>query len=253
MASNLTYLVTGANRGLGKGFVASLLKRPSVNVVAAARDPATAGVALNDLRKGENSKLIIVKLDSKVDTDPFEAALRLQKDFGISSVDVVIANAGVYYAANRTLDNDLAAFRDHFNINTTGVVALLQGLAPLLRASKTGNPKFIALSSVLGSHSAQEGLADLTIGPYGASKAALNWIIQKVHFEEPWLTTFVVNPGYVMTDMFISSTAELSLDPAAMDTIPVEVSVEGILLRIDSAMRDIGGTFQNYDGTALSW
>ncbi|RSL98201.1 hypothetical protein CDV31_012686 [Fusarium ambrosium] len=189
MASNLTYFITGANRGLGKGFITNLLKRPNVNVIAAARDPAAAG------------------------------------EFGITSIDVVIANAGVYYAAKRTLDNDLSAFRDHFNINTTGVVALLQGLAPLLKASKTGNPRFIALSSTLGSHSAQKGLAGLTIGPYGASKAALNWIIQKVHYEEPWLTTFVVNPGYVMTDMFVSSTAELSLDPAAMDTIPVELRV----------------------------
>ncbi|KAL2689149.1 hypothetical protein Neosp_003201 [[Neocosmospora] mangrovei] len=253
MASNFTYLITGANRGLGEGFVASLLKRPNVNVVAAARDPAAAGIALDDLPKGKGSRLIIVRLDSKLDTDPSEVALRLQKDFGITSIDVVIANAGVYYAAKRTLDNDLSAFRDHFNINTTGVVALLQGLAPLLKASETGNPKFVALSSTLGSHSAQEGLAGLTIGPYGASKAALNWIIQKVHFEEPWLTTFVVNPGYVMTDMVIPSTAELSLDPAAMDTISVEVSVEGILLRIDSATREIGGTFQNYDGTALPW
>ena len=84
--------------------------------------------------------------------------MRLQKDFGIASIDVVIANAGVYYAAKRTLDNDLSAFRDHFNINTTGVVALLVGLAPLLKASKTGNPKFVALSSTLGSHgSASDG------------------------------------------------------------------------------------------------
>ncbi|RSL50894.1 hypothetical protein CEP53_008636 [Fusarium sp. AF-6] len=232
MASNLTYFITGANRGLGKGFVTSLLKRPNINVIAAARDPAAAGVALNDLP---------------------EATLHLQKEFGITSIDVVIANAGVYYAAKHTLDNDLSAFRDHFNINTTGVVALFQGLAPLLKASKRGNPKFIALSSTLGSHSTQKGLAGLTIGPYGASKAALNWIIQKVHYEEPWLTTFVINPGYVMMDMFVSSTAELSLVPAAMDTIPVEVSVEGILGRIDSATREIGGTFQNYDGTALPW
>ncbi|KAG4274470.1 hypothetical protein FPRO04_09428 [Fusarium proliferatum] len=59
------------------------------------RDPwHPSSTALLDLPKGPDTKLVIVKLDSAVDTDSDDAVTQLQKE-GINSLDIVIANAGI--------------------------------------------------------------------------------------------------------------------------------------------------------------
>jgi NAD(P)-dependent dehydrogenase (short-subunit alcohol dehydrogenase family) len=70
-------------------------------------------------------------------------------------------------------------------VNVNGTLVLFQATYPLLKAS-TSTPKFIAVSSVAGS---------ITIGPtmpmkavaYGASKAALNFVVRKLHQENEGL------------------------------------------------------------------
>lgn len=37
--------------------------------------------------------------------------------------------------------------------------------------------------------------------PYATSKAALNWMTRKIHFENEWLVAFPLTPGPVKTDM----------------------------------------------------
>jgi NAD(P)-dependent dehydrogenase (short-subunit alcohol dehydrogenase family) len=44
-------------------------------------------------------------------------------------------------------------------------------------------------------------LAEITMGGYGASKAALNSLTRKIHFENEWLVAFPLNPGPVATEM----------------------------------------------------
>ena len=36
---------------------------------------------------------------------------------------------------------------------------------------------------------------------YGLSKAAVNYLVRKLHFENPKLTSMAFNPGWVQTDM----------------------------------------------------
>ncbi|KAF6784873.1 aflatoxin biosynthesis ketoreductase Nor-1 (short-chain dehydrogenase), partial [Colletotrichum musicola] len=91
MASGKTYLITGPNRGIGKGFVSLLLQRPSTTIVAGVRDPSSeASQALTTLPKADGSRLILVKIDSAVETDPAAAVAELQAKHGITSLDVVI-------------------------------------------------------------------------------------------------------------------------------------------------------------------
>lgn len=40
----------------------------------------------------------------------------------------------------------------------------------------------------------------LRVGAYGASKAALNNLVRRVHLESPWLACWMMNPGFVQTD-----------------------------------------------------
>ncbi len=85
-----TYLITGANRGLGFGFVTALLKRDNVIVYAGARDP-TRSTKLQHLEK-IHPNLHILKVSSADRDDNIKAASEVEKISGY--LDVLIANAG---------------------------------------------------------------------------------------------------------------------------------------------------------------
>ncbi|KAJ4338720.1 hypothetical protein N0V95_007991 [Ascochyta clinopodiicola] len=251
--SNLTYLVTGANRGIGKGLAADLLARPSTTVIAGVRDVAASTPVLSALPKGAGSKLIVVKLDSSVETDAASAVAELTSKHSITSLDAVIANAGIAHSGSPVSEVPISALKDHFNVNTIGPVVLFQAVAPLLKAS-ANSPKFLAISTVIGSLASQEHMPPNThFTPYGTSKAALNWIIRRVHFENEWLTAYVSHPGLVKTDLAAKLIGDEE-NAKAMGAITVDVSAAGLLKTLDAATREtVGGAFRNYDGTALPW
>lgn len=85
------------------------------------------------------------------------------------------------------------------------------------------------------------------------SKTALNWFVRRLHFEEPWLTSFVFHPGLVETDMTANVTAGSGLSLKDLGGISVETSVAGMTKTIDSSTRETSGTFQNYDGAVNPW
>ncbi|KAK1714272.1 aflatoxin biosynthesis ketoreductase nor-1 [Colletotrichum lupini] len=245
--SRTTFLVTGAGRGIGSGLVASLLLRPSSTVIAAVRDPSKGPAkAQIDLPKGGGSKIIIVKIDSSVETDPTKAVSILQRDHNITALDVVIVNAGIAHSSGPVIKTSTAAIRDHLAVNTIGPLLLFQATAPLLKATVT---------SILGTISGMESLESLppALSPYGASKAALNWFIRRLHFEEMWLTSFLLHPGTVATDMVKSVIDGTDLKLEDLGAITVEQSVSDLVQRVDTASRDVSGTFQNHDGTYLPW
>lgn len=71
-----------------------------------------------------------------------------------------------------------------FQTNVNGPLVLFQATINLLKASK--NPRFIPISSGAGSVTRSPPM-ELQTGAYGASKAALNYLTRKLHFEEDWL------------------------------------------------------------------
>ncbi|KAF5597959.1 short-chain dehydrogenase reductase SDR [Fusarium pseudoanthophilum] len=257
MSSPSTVLITGGNRGIGQGLVKTFLARPSLTVIVGVRDPShPTSKALHDLPVGKGSKLIIIKLDSSVPSDAAAAVATLKAEHGIDSLDIVIANAGIATDGGLVRDTTVDNIKKHFEVNTIGPVILFQAVADLLQASKTGNPLFIAISTLLGSMGSMENLVALpsTNSPYGGSKAALNWFIRRLRFEEPWLTSFVIHPGLVETEMAAAafgngSTKELSMYGA----ISIETSVTGLVNVVDKASKKLSGTFQNYDGTPIAW
>ena len=258
MSSSLTYLITGANRGIGKGLATTYLSRPSTTVIAAVRDPSHAtSQALKELPKADGSKLIIVKLDSTVESDAVDAVASLKKDHGIESLDVVIANAGIASGGTSIRKTTAANTALHFSVNTIAPVLLFQATADLLQASKMGNPKFMAISTFIGSIAGIDTLVSLgfpfTSSPYGGSKTALNWFVRRLHFEEPWLTSFVIHPGLVETDMAASLAASTNQKLEDFGAISVETSAAGMSKILDAATRETSGTFQNYDGAVNPW
>ena len=94
---NTVVLIGGATRGLGKALLGSYLSKPSHTVIAFNREPmATPSQALTSLPTGRESKLLVVKSDASVRSDPFSAVKELEKQ-GIDHIDLVIASAAVGY------------------------------------------------------------------------------------------------------------------------------------------------------------
>lgn len=172
-------------------------------VVAAVRDPSSASSkALANLPKDASSKLIVVKIDSASTTDAAEAVATLQTEHGITSLDVVIANAGIsklYPPVHEALATDML---EHYTVNVIGPVYLFRAVRPLLLAAaaekengqKSSTPMFIAMGSMAGSIGGAE-LAPVPNAVYGPSKAALNLIAKKIHMENPEIIAFPIHPG----------------------------------------------------------
>ena len=75
-----------------------------------------------------------------------------------------------------------SANRTHSQVNVNGPLVLFQSTYSLLKESKA--PKFVAISTGLGSITLA-GEVGVQVYPYGASRAALNWVARKLHHDFP--------------------------------------------------------------------
>lgn len=111
----------------------------------------------------------------------------------MEALDVVIANAGIAKGFPRVEEARTADLIEHFQVNAVSVVILFRAVLSLLKKSKKGG-KFIAMSTAAGSIEYQEQ-APIPNAIYGTSKAALNWLVKKIHLENEDLVAFAIHPG----------------------------------------------------------
>ena len=152
--SNSVALVTGANRGIGRVFVAELLKRGAAKISVAARDTAS----LKDLLKDGDRRLVPLPLDV-TDPDQVAAAASIAAD-----VSVLINNAGYAAFEGALSASDIDDARREMEVNYFGTLALTRAFAPTL--AKAGGGALINMLSMLS-------LVSLPVAAtYSASKAA---------------------------------------------------------------------------------
>lgn len=200
------------------------------------RDPQHATVAaLQDLPHGSSSKLVVVKIDSKK-LDDASIAVDTLKAQGIHALDVVIANAGLSAIFPTVAELNPAHLVEHHLVNVVGPLMLFQAVRPLLLASKNGNAKFVAMGSQAGVQTNMPVIFDLfprggNNAAYGPSKTALNFLMQEAHHENKDLTVFVVDPGFVRTEMG-NSAADMfgiSLERGDFSSVSVEETTTGLV------------------------
>ncbi|CAG8268962.1 unnamed protein product [Penicillium salamii] len=192
-------LITGANRGLGKGLAIKYLAMPDVTVIATMRETSAVNTfELESVPKGPNSQLIITQLDQGDSASVTDAIFKVEKEYLIDHVDLVIANAGIANHWGPVSELDESDMISHFQVNTLGPLRLFKSILHLLKAGPV--PKFIYLSSELASLSRLDQSSSLTAA-YGVSKVAGNYLIRKIDEEEPDLVAFSIDPGFVQTDM----------------------------------------------------
>ncbi|KAF2135829.1 uncharacterized protein K452DRAFT_354223 [Aplosporella prunicola CBS 121167] len=248
-ASNTIYLITGATRGIGRGLVETYLARPSTTVVAAVRNPADSSAqSLTQLPAGSSSKLIVVRIDSLDEGSAATAVEQLANEHSITYLDVVIANAGVGTGMPKVADVKISDIDLHVRVNGYGPVILFQATLPAL--NKATAPKFIIISSSGGTIA---GMEDICVphASYGPSKALVNYLGRKMHFEHENITTFSIHPGWVKTEMGEFAAKLCGMDGAK---ITLEESVNGIASVVDNATRETtSGRFFQWNGDTLPW
>ncbi|XEV01626.1 hypothetical protein FSHL1_006913 [Fusarium sambucinum] len=196
--ASLTYLVTGANRGIGKGLVASFLSEPRSIVIAAVRDlEHESSQSLLQLPQGTDSKLIRVKIDAGDSQSIHNAFEHLINDHGIRSLDVVVANAGKGGASRKLHETPLSEMQEYMSTNAYGVVELFKSSLSLL--VKSEKPTFCAITSGIGTNNNID--TSLPLACYATSKLVANHFIRWLAAENSGLTIFALHPGLVNTEL----------------------------------------------------
>jgi NAD(P)-dependent dehydrogenase (short-subunit alcohol dehydrogenase family) len=198
-------LITGANKGLGLA-AARQLGEAGATVIVGARDAAKGEQAAQQLRdQGLEAEALTLDV-----TDPSSvraAAEEVERRHG--RLDVLVNNAGILpevTAADQVQGPlDVRMFRDTFETNVFGAVAVTQAFLPLLRASDAG--RIVNVSSTMGSLGDQANpdspYYGLVVPAYQTSKAALNSITIALSksLADSKIKVNAICPGWVQTDL----------------------------------------------------
>ncbi|KAF4954403.1 hypothetical protein FSARC_12146 [Fusarium sarcochroum] len=250
MALTTNVFISGANRGLGKGFVERYLARTNHVVIGAVRNAQSpAADELRALPTAEGSKVILVEVEATSTTDPYRVAKELEAQ-GITKIDVIIANAGITGQQGPMDSIDPEGIAGVYLVNAVGPALLFLGLKPLIDRSET--PKWMGISSAIASFQNVEKYPTFKGFPYNTSKAALNYFAKTLHFENPNLVAFVASPGFLDTDMGRNSASFYGLEnPGFADIEVVNKRLVGLL---DNATRDkYSGQFVDFTGEIIPW
>lgn len=223
-----TYLVTGANRGIGYEYCKQLKERGD-EVIAVCR---TSSPELDGLD---------VQVESGIDVADDKAIAALKSSLGGKPIDVLINNAGIYRQSNLG-ELNIEGIREQFEVNAIAPLKLTQALLPNLTTSQASPAKVAIMTSRMGS--IEDNTSGGTYG-YRMSKTAVSMAGKSLSHDlkEKGIAVAILHPGLVSTGMtnFNSS------------GITPKTSVDGLLRRIDGLTLENTGTFWHSNGEVLPW
>ncbi len=225
-------VITGANRGIGLGLTKVFLSE-NYQVIASTRKPKESSHLL-DLKKKYSQTLDIVALDVTNE----HSISKFSENISYTSIDILINNAGVMEKKNTSFDTlDISEVRKTIEVNTLGPIKVIQVLIDKLLLSR--NAKNVLITSKMGSISDNFGGGYYS---YRISKTALNMFCRSISVDYPTLTSIVLHPGWVKTDMG---------GPNAITSI--EESSIGLTQVITKATKSSSGKFMDFKGNELPW
>ena len=219
-----TYLILGANRGIGLEF-ARQLKDRGEDVIATCRSTSPE---LNSLS---------VRVETDIDITSGESVIKLRENLNDTRVDVLIQNAGI--AEFNSLSNlDPQSIVHQFEVNALSPLCCVQTLLSQLSPSA----KIALISSRMGS--IEDNSSGGSYG-YRMSKVALCMAGKSlsVDLKSKNISVAILHPGLVSTRMTGFTT----------NGIQPKESVDGLIKRIDELTLDNTGTFWHSNGEILPW
>jgi len=199
-------LVSGASRGIGYA-AARALAKAGAHIIAVARTQAGLEELDDEIRKdGGSATLVPLNLTDFDGIARLGAALNERH----GKLDILVGNAGIAGPSSPLGHIDLKPWNEVMAINVTANFQLIRCMEPLLKNSDAGRAVFVT--------SAAATLALAYVGPYAASKAALDTLV-RVWAHETASTPLRVNlfsPGPIRTRM--RATVFPGEDPLTLDT-----------------------------------
>lgn len=133
-----TYLITGANRGIGLELAKQLLESPASKVKTIfALSRTDSNPALNDLIKRNPDRLVNIVAAVTDQQSVENAAKEVGSRLNGAGLDVLVNNAGVAPQGAKVMEEVQAEqMREAFDVNVVGVQFVTQAFLPLLRKGK---------------------------------------------------------------------------------------------------------------------
>src|ERR1700710_3000085 len=159
-------VVTGASRGIGRATALALAKA-GAHVVAVARTQGGLEELDDEIRKdGGAATLVPLNLTDSEGIARLGAALHERH----GKLAVLVGNAGVAAPSSPLGHIELKPWNDVMAINVSANFQLIRCMEPLLKQSDAGRAVFVT--------SAASNKALAYLGPYSASKAALEALVR---------------------------------------------------------------------------
>jgi len=221
--TNLTVVITGANRGIGLALCKDYLQQEA-NVIAVCR------------QSSDELKSMDIEVIDDVDVSTSNGVAHLKKMIVDRRIDILINNAGIL--RSQSFDNfDYDKMIEQFVVNSLGPIRVTEALFENL----TSGSKVALITSRMGS------VEDNTSGGaygYRMSKCALNIAGKSmaIDFKSKGIAVALLHPGYVQTEM-TNLTGEIS----------TELSATRLIQRIDELSLENTGTFWHSNGEVLPW
>ncbi|EDX77742.1 KR domain superfamily [Coleofasciculus chthonoplastes PCC 7420] len=217
-----TYLVTGANRGIGLEYCRQLIERGET-AIAVCRKTSEALDSLG------------IRVETGIDITSDDSVADLASRLKNTPIDVLINNAGIL-RKNTLPQLDFDAIRQQFEVNALGALRVTQALLPNLGTGA----KVAIMTSRMGS------IEDNTSGNsygYRMSKVAVSMAGKSlsIDLKPRQIAVAILHPGMVSTDM------------TGHNGIPTQEAVQGLLARIDQLNLENSGTFWHAKGEVLPW
>jgi NAD(P)-dependent dehydrogenase (short-subunit alcohol dehydrogenase family) len=219
-----TFLVTGANRGIGLEYCRQLKARGD-DVVAVCRQASDELEGLG------------VRVEAGLELSDSQAIDDLVQRLDGLPLDGVILNAGILQSMG-LMDLDPAGIRRQFEVNALAPLLLARALVDQMPSGA----KLVLMTSRMGS--IDDNSSGGSYG-YRMSKVALNMAGKSlaIDLEPRGIAVAILHPGLVRTRM-------IRFNPSG---IPPEQSVKGLLARIDGLTMATSGSFWHANGELLPW
>lgn len=244
----LNVVVTGGNRGLGRG-ISNAFAECGANICVICRSQEKADAAAAEIAKDFGVDAFGVACDLS-DYDQIVAA---QKAVAAKwdHIDVLVNNAGIDNHYSIFDDENLEEFKAVMNVNLNGIAATCKHFGKWMMDEKRGG-SIINISSIGG-----QQLGDPRINPmpaYNASKAALDHLSRhlSIVLGDYGIRVNVIAPGLThsgldgdlppVVDDYIENTM-----PAHRWGEPIEIGALAVFLASPAA-RQITGATINHDG-----
>jgi len=231
--SNLTILITGANRGIGLELTRQF-SEDGWQVLACCRNPEDAG----DLKELASKYPTVETFP--LDVTNYDQLAALSSQLEDRPIDILLSNAGIYGPRGGPFGEvDAAAWRQVLEVNTIAPLMLAQAFVEQVAISRQ---KLIAVvSSKMGSI-ADNGSGGSYI--YRTSKTAVNQVVKSIamDLEGRGIGAISLHPGWVRTEM-----------GGPNGEIGVNESAAGLKQVLTETTLTQSGQFFEFDGSVIPW